>query len=918
MKRIHAILLAVIMLLGMIPGIVTANAEASSTQSDAKCTDTQRFEKAEEARIRLPAGVPEIIQMKDLSEYAQVMSGLEKLSKDAQKQGEDLCARERFFNSRVLLKGVPDFAGFKPLQVILDPYGYYVIQFGSVSEAERFIETQSSNPAVVWAEQDAIVYLDEPDADTEEDGPYNDAHLGIASTKYVQAEELVKYIYENGLDREVTVAVLDHGCELTHSFLKDRLVPNPPEGTICDFVQGDNDPSDENGHGTHVAGTIVECTGDDQRALNVRIMPVRVLGGGIWAIASGIYYAADNGADVINMSLTVDTEFGSVEDAVRYAVDKGCVVCAASGNDGHNNWNKEPSNSLYPGVITVGALQQTDQDWSICYFSNFGESVDIAAPGWNIWSSVLNNKFDYKSGTSMATPHVAAAAAMIRQIYPGLPPATVEELLTAATVDAGEPGRDDYYGYGNLQMAKILEIDPHAPSVTRSPEAVSTEWGTTASFSAAGEGIGLTYQWEYRENEAAEWKDVADESGKSADYMVLALDEVNGYAYRCRIENYWGCVYTEPAALTVTPRTESGPLAGGTFESGLAWEIDTDLTLRLYGEGWTDNYGRGEAPWYLWRNQIRALDIGSGVIAVCNYAFADLSKLTSVVIPEGMQYIGWSCFYNCDSLRWAVIPESLAEMDNYVFYDCDAFTDVFFKGDSLPRYYPGDDSNCYPSGTRIHMSYDGPVILGQAFDVDAVEGEQTSLALEAVGADPTYQWYYRTSVLFDWQMVTEEEGTMAEYPLLPSREMDCRQYRCLIKDMIGETYSDVITLHVAYGPPVITVQPRSQVVALDRRAFYSVTATGGGLRYQWEYRQAGTGEWMPVEDSSGTSRTLLVTCTAEKNGNEYRCVVSNSFGSVVSRTAILTLRSSPIPFRPIVIEPIRPIDPIKPIRPIRF
>ena len=434
LKRIWAVVVMTIMMLQLLPIIATAemtDEEAKTNESFAgmvRSAEAKSTETTGEAKIKLPEGVP-FVRMRDLNEFGQVMKTLEKLNKDAKRSGESLEDYERFSNSRVLLKGEPDFSGFKPLAVILDPYGVFVIQFEAEEEANRFIEKQHLNPDVLWAEQDAVIYYDEmnpevlsdnPDTDMEADEEHNDAHLGNESTKYVQAEELVKYIYENGLDNEVTVAVLDTGCELTHDFLRDRLVPNPPEGTVCDFTREfDNDPSDESGHGTHVAGIIVECTGDEYRALNVRIMPVRVLDAfhnNISGIANGIRYAADNGADVINMSLTVDTEFGSIEDAVKYAVDKGSVVCAASGNDGHNNWNKEPSNSTYPGVITVGALKQEDADWTICWYSNFGESVDIAAPGDGIYSSILNNIFGYKSGTSMATPHVAAAAAMIRQI----------------------------------------------------------------------------------------------------------------------------------------------------------------------------------------------------------------------------------------------------------------------------------------------------------------------------------------------------------------------------------------------------------------------------------------------------------------------------------------------------------------------
>ncbi|NBI27992.1 peptidase S8 [Chengkuizengella sp. YPA3-1-1] len=207
----------------------------------------------------------------------------------------------------------------------------------------------------------------------------------------------------------VVVAVLDTGVQANHEDLLGQVIPG------YDFIDNDSDASDEQGHGTHVAGTVGALTNNGVGvagvAPNVKIMAIRVLnevGRGTNAgVADGITYAADNGADVINLSLGSTVSSAAVEDAVNYAWEKGAVIISAAGNDGVNVQNYP---AAYQNSLAVAATDSNDNKWSS---SNYGSWVDVAGPGVGIISTRLGGGYVSSNGTSMATPHVAGLAALL-------------------------------------------------------------------------------------------------------------------------------------------------------------------------------------------------------------------------------------------------------------------------------------------------------------------------------------------------------------------------------------------------------------------------------------------------------------------------------------------------------------------------
>lgn len=253
--------------------------------------------------------------------------------------------------------------------------------------------------------------------------------------------------------KDVLVAVVDTGVDLTHPDMKEHLVKG------YNVIKPEADPEDDVGHGTHVAGVISAIVNNHLGIAGMtptsRVLPVKVLdetgAGSTYAVALGIIWATDHGAKVINMSLGNYATSNFLHDAIRYAYDHDVVLIAASGND---NTNRPSYPAYYPEVFAVSASDSSNQRAS---FSNYGEYIDVAAPGVNIPSTYLKHQYVSLSGTSMASPHVSALAALIRATNPNLRNTEVMDIMRKTAQDIGEPGTDLDFGYGLINVPKAVE-----------------------------------------------------------------------------------------------------------------------------------------------------------------------------------------------------------------------------------------------------------------------------------------------------------------------------------------------------------------------------------------------------------------------------------------------------------------------------
>ncbi|SDY76471.1 S8 family serine peptidase [Thermoactinomyces sp. DSM 45892] len=317
--------------------------------------------------------------------------------------------------------------------------GFQVIKVQDQTVKEA-VEQYSKMPEVEYAEPRQLAH-----AFWEPNDPHIPQQYGLQKMQVPQAWDVTKG------SSSTVVAVVDTGVQANHEDLAGKVVPG------YDFVDNDNNADDGQGHGTHVAGTVAANThnniGVAGVAPEVKVMAVRVLdsnGSGTYDwVANGITYAADNGAKVINMSLGGSGGSQALEDAVNYAWSKGVVIMAAAGNTPSTAPNYP---AYYANCIAVAATDSNDAKAS---FSTHGSWVDVAAPGVDIISTKMGGGYVKYSGTSMATPHAAAVAALVAS--QGKNHTEVREILEA-TADKIN-GTGNYWAHGRLNAYRAVIND---------------------------------------------------------------------------------------------------------------------------------------------------------------------------------------------------------------------------------------------------------------------------------------------------------------------------------------------------------------------------------------------------------------------------------------------------------------------------
>jgi len=257
-------------------------------------------------------------------------------------------------------------------------------------------------------------------------------------------------------DPSVLVAVIDTGIDYNHPDLAANYV-----ALGNDWVNMDPDPMDDHGHGTHCAGIVAAELNNGigiAGVAQVKIMAEKGLnaGGSGTAddLASAIIHAVDQGADILSNSWGGPGQSSLLYDAVKYAYDDGALIVAAAGNSA-------TSIKLYPAAYDeVVAVTATDQVDDPAVFTSFGDWVEVAAPGVDIYSTVWDNGYAYMSGTSMSTPHVSGTAALVWSQFPSMSRDWVRAQLKFTADDLGDPGFDKYYGYGRINARKAVESAP--------------------------------------------------------------------------------------------------------------------------------------------------------------------------------------------------------------------------------------------------------------------------------------------------------------------------------------------------------------------------------------------------------------------------------------------------------------------------
>jgi len=295
-------------------------------------------------------------------------------------------------------------------------------------------------------------------------------------------------------DPSVLVAIVDTGVDYNHPDLAANYV-----ALGYDWVNMDSDPKDDNGHGTHCAGIIAAEINNEigiAGMAQIKFMAEKGIDsigfGSDDDLANALIHAVDQGADILSNSWGGYEQSELMYDAIKYAENAGVLIVAAAGNNANEDKHYP---SAYSEVIGVTATDQFDNPAA---FTNFGNWVEVAAPGVDIYSTLptysvtlneppnsKNLNYDYLSGTSMACPHVAGVAALIWSRFPGVDHDWVRARLRCTSDDLGEPGFDEYYGYGRVNARKAVEqaLPDHDLWIFDRKRPIRVNLGDTVTFS---------------------------------------------------------------------------------------------------------------------------------------------------------------------------------------------------------------------------------------------------------------------------------------------------------------------------------------------------------------------------------------------------------------------------------------------------
>ncbi|HPQ40107.1 MAG TPA: S8 family serine peptidase [bacterium] len=354
--------------------------------------------------------------------------------------------------------------------------GYTAVPVPEGMTAEQFLETMRTDRSVMDVQFDYICRASRTPNDQYYDIQWNFRHV-----KAPRAWDLT-----SGGNSDVVVAIIDTGIAYENygTFEKAPDFAGTAFTNGYDFINNDAHANDDEGHGTHVAGTVAETTNNSIGAAGLAyqctLMPVKVLGsngsGTSSSLGQGIRWAADHGAHVINMSLgfPTGTDGGPVvREAVQYAYAKGVILVGAAGNErndkGYSGGVEYPA--AYDECIAVGAIRY---DKRYTNYSNYGSALTCVAPGGKVGFDQNNDghsdgilqqtfidgdptkfRYVYYEGTSSASPHVAAAAALFVSRHGG-GPAEFRQAVIETSEDLGPSGFDQDYGYGLIDISKIV------------------------------------------------------------------------------------------------------------------------------------------------------------------------------------------------------------------------------------------------------------------------------------------------------------------------------------------------------------------------------------------------------------------------------------------------------------------------------
>ena len=641
---------------------------------------------------------------------------------------ENIKLTRPYQTKRVIVKVIGEFDTIDAIEKVHAFDNTYVLQYKTEIEAQNAIKKLKLQKNVKYAEPNIIVSLDD-------DLPVDTTSVQATSNTFLSwggealgVDDYKAYlenaIGENNLDT-LTIAVLDTGIDTTHEMFADRI-----SQYSHNFVNTatPNNPQDVHGHGTHVAGIICDLTYS-----NVKILALKVLNdngeGELGFILNALEYVKNQKLSTtpnlvaINMSLggnnEVDETEGSAYDLYRDAIVENynvgvlSIVAAGNGDPDNNNMAIDVKYACPANVskaITVGAVGLASSgEYYIGYFSNYGQYVDISAPGIDINSACVGGGTTIKSGTSMATPHVSAVLALLLSdkttTYSTL--AEIEEALKFYTVDVGDNGWDEYYGVGvpDLTYAYCEMLEP--VSFSRTETKCTEPFELTLSHENTESNVKILYTLDGNTPTAS------NATVYSAPITISSSTTVKAIA----------CVLYEGAI------TKCSKVSQITYQFDFV--VDEDGLLIEYN---------GNDSEIIVPSSVG----GITVIGIDTLAFQLNTTITSVELPSSVKYINFAAFRYCINLKKIKAP-GVVYIDERAFENCTSLnylTDAYFP--NLKAIYQLAFYGC-TSITSINLS-NVSYIAENAFEDCTKLGSITLNNVTNIGGEAFFNCYSLASI----------------------------------------------------------------------------------------------------------------------------------------------------------------------------
>ena len=565
----------------------------------------------------------------DLSSDTLDKESAENLGFEVDIDDDTVTLSQPYQTQRLIVKSKYDVDPLDSVAIVEGYNDLHIVQFDSEESAKAAQEYYEKQNRIEYAEPDLVVSAAEYD---EVETTAADENMGISygnhlswGSEAIGVDDYIDYLPSVDQLSEIVVGIIDTGIDYDHEFLKDRVIRT---NYNISSSGNENDENDDDGHGSHVAGIVV-----DNSTSNVKVKGYKVLDnegyGTISGAAIAVEYATAEGVNVINMSLGVRGTSETMEKAVNAATDAGITVCVSAGNNGQPASENCPAN--IENCITVMALGKDGDNYLRPYWTSWGNLVDLAAPGVSIYSTYMDNGYETLSGTSMACPFVTAAAALLLSRNPEW---NSEEICTTLE-DNAIFLKDEYEEINFLYIGTITEYNEDR---TTPPE-----------FTV--------------------------ESGRYSDSVTIEIvcSDPNAEIYYTldgsRASKATGILYTGPIVIDKVTRVHACAYSGDKLKS-LQVVADYYITVTDPEENFVIDTNGIITEYNGNNNYLTIPDTIDGIVVTgIGKRVFSASDLVMIKLPDTLTYVGEGGFQGCGDLK-SVYCNNLKVVETRGFYLC--------------------------------------------------------------------------------------------------------------------------------------------------------------------------------------------------------------------------------------------------------